>query len=321
MDTSWEPKVSVVIPVYNGANYMREAIDSALAQTYSNIEVIVVNDGSSDGGETDSIARSYGDRIVYIKKENGGVSSALNEGIRHMTGEYFSWLSHDDIYSREKIQHQIEALSKTTDKKTVCLCGHCFINENSECLSKKATARFGDGVYGWRDVVFEIVTNGAFFGCALLIPKAAFDECGTFHEGLRFSQDALMWLQIFLSGYSLAYNADVDVYSRIHGKQVTQTGRALFQKDSLTIGEMLIPDLVRISSKKENYLYLFAKRNAKYGNKDVVKSCIYAGNSNGVLNFAQKTFVKVILLYGNVRPVLRRAYYRVLLKSKNIRNK
>ena len=70
------PLVSIVIPVYNGANYMREAIDSALAQTYENKEIIVVNDGSSDNGETDRIAKEYGDRIRYILKQNGGVSSA-----------------------------------------------------------------------------------------------------------------------------------------------------------------------------------------------------------------------------------------------------
>ena len=81
----FHPLVSIVIPVYNGANYMREAIDSALAQTYKNIEVIVVNDGSTDN--TDEIAKSYGDKIRYFKKENGGVATALNLGIREMRGE------------------------------------------------------------------------------------------------------------------------------------------------------------------------------------------------------------------------------------------
>ena len=71
---------------------MREAIDSALAQTYERVEVIVVNDGSTDG--TEQIALSYGERIRYFRKENGGVSSALNLGIKEMKGEYFSWLSH-----------------------------------------------------------------------------------------------------------------------------------------------------------------------------------------------------------------------------------
>ena len=63
------PKVSIIIPVYNGEKYVRFAIDSALAQTYKNVEIIVVNDGSTD--KTDEIVRSYGDKIRYIKKENG----------------------------------------------------------------------------------------------------------------------------------------------------------------------------------------------------------------------------------------------------------
>ena len=67
----YKPLVSIVIPVYNGSNYMAEAIDSALSQTYDNIEVIVVNDGSKDQGKSDEIAKSYGDKIRYFPKENG----------------------------------------------------------------------------------------------------------------------------------------------------------------------------------------------------------------------------------------------------------
>ena len=81
--------VSIIIPVYNGANYLREAIDSALNQTYQNCEVIVVNDGSDDNGKTEEITLSYGSRIRYFRKENGGVATALNAGIREMQGEYF----------------------------------------------------------------------------------------------------------------------------------------------------------------------------------------------------------------------------------------
>ena len=101
----YKPLVSIVIPVYNGSNYMAEAIDSALSQTYENIEVVVVNDGSRDEGRSDDIAKSYGDKIRYFPKENGGSSSALNEGIKNMRGEWFSWLSHDDLYYKDKIKN------------------------------------------------------------------------------------------------------------------------------------------------------------------------------------------------------------------------
>src|SRR4051812_20505544 len=102
------PLVSIIVPVYNGANYVGEAIQSALAQTYPNIEVLVVDDGSTDGGATRAVIDSFGDRIRSISQPNGGVASALNTGITHMRGSFFSWLSHDDLYRPEKVSRQVE---------------------------------------------------------------------------------------------------------------------------------------------------------------------------------------------------------------------
>ena len=107
------PLITILIPVYNGANYLREAIDSALGQTYENCEVIVVNDGSMDGGQTRRIAQSYGTRIRYFEKPNGGVAQALNFGVQQMRGEYFSWLSHDDVLCPAKIEQEWTALKGT----------------------------------------------------------------------------------------------------------------------------------------------------------------------------------------------------------------
>ncbi|HBY71535.1 MAG TPA: glycosyltransferase, partial [Lachnospiraceae bacterium] len=82
--STYYPKVSIIIPAYNASNYLEESINSALEQTYQNIEVIVINDGSDDNGKTSEIARKYLSRIKYFEKENGGSSSALNFGIRKM---------------------------------------------------------------------------------------------------------------------------------------------------------------------------------------------------------------------------------------------
>ena len=117
----FNPKVSIIIPVYNGANYMREAIDSALAQSYNNFEVIVINDGSTDNSE--EIALSYGTKIRYFAKPNGGVSTALNLGIANMVGDYFSWLSHDDLYLKDKISTQIQFLSQLENKDSSIIYG------------------------------------------------------------------------------------------------------------------------------------------------------------------------------------------------------
>ena len=127
---NFHPLVSIIIPVYNGSNYLKEAIDSALAQTYDNIEIIVVNDGSNDEGKTEAVALAYGDKIRYFSKPNGGTSTALNVGIRNMRGEYFSWLSHDDQYYKDKIACQIEELSKLENKNTIMMSDLDGIDEN-----------------------------------------------------------------------------------------------------------------------------------------------------------------------------------------------
>src|SRR5437879_5070522 len=99
-------KVSVIIPCYRQGRYLATAIDSCLAQTYEDLEIIVVNDGSDD--ETDEVAQRYKESIVYISKENGGVSSARNVGIARSTGQYLKFLDADDHIGTEQVQWQME---------------------------------------------------------------------------------------------------------------------------------------------------------------------------------------------------------------------
>lgn len=127
--TCSNPLVSIIIPVFNGSNFLREAIDSALNQTYPNIEVIVVNDGSNDNRLTEEIAISYKNQIQYYYKENGGVGSALNLGIEKMKGDYFSWLSHDDLYTPQKIDSQISILKNYEDKTLIVTGGYKIIDK------------------------------------------------------------------------------------------------------------------------------------------------------------------------------------------------
>ena len=168
-----QPLVSIIIPVYNGADYMQEAIDSALAQTYSNIEILVINDGSKDDGQTDKIARSYGERIRYIPKTNGGVATALNTGINEMKGKYFSWLSHDDAYYPEKITQQVEFLNTLPDKNVILYGGVEIIDSQSQHLRFEAFYQVEKEKFP-----FVLLTDFIFNGCTMLIPK----ECLTEHR-------------------------------------------------------------------------------------------------------------------------------------------
>lgn len=311
----FNPKVSVVIPVYNGSNFLKQAIDSALAQTYNNIEIIVVNDGSKDDGATEKIALSYGDKIRYIYKENGGVSSALNTGIENMTGEYFSWLSHDDVYLPEKVEKQVLALDGTGGN-TLALCAFKCIDKEGNPFGGKHKARLGNGHYSWNEALCHMLINGTFNGCAFLIPKVVLDRVGGFDETLRYSQDALMWMKIFLSEYDIVGMDEELVYNRVHNGQLTQTGKVLFHSDSEKISLQIIPQIVSKGNYARALLYAYALNSAKYNNKTVVKKCFIASKENKLLSFFQKMKICLVGLYGSVRPTIRKIYYKLFRKVK-----
>lgn len=189
-----DPEVSVIIPVYNGSNYLREAIDSALAQTYSDVEILVVNDGSDDGGRTEEIALSYGDKIRYIKKENGGVASALNAGIRNMRGKYFSWLSHDDVYYPEKIEREMNALSQLEDKTRIVQCEYVFYDEDFQSLTSTDFHQYYT-IEQLENSVFSVLQL-QIHACGALIHKSHFERIGLFDEKLRTVQDIEMWFRL-----------------------------------------------------------------------------------------------------------------------------
>lgn len=214
-----DPKVSLIIPVYNGANYLKFAIDSALKQTYKNIEIIVVNDGSTDNGKTEKLAKSYGDKIIYIYKENGGVSSALNLAIEKMTGEYFSWLSHDDTYEPNKVEAEINYLQQNGlfNKKVILYSDYFLIDTRGRLLSK--------AIKNHDELVQKpeyALLKGNINGLTLLIPKSAFNEYGGFDTSLKATQDYELWRKMART-YELVHIPELLVSTRIHARQVTNT--------------------------------------------------------------------------------------------------
>lgn len=104
------PKVSVVIPVFNGELFLREAIESVLRQSIKDFEIIVVDDGSSDG--TKAIVESFGDKVRYYYQANAGADRAYNHGISLATGEYVAFLDHDDRWYPDKLETQISIFSR-----------------------------------------------------------------------------------------------------------------------------------------------------------------------------------------------------------------
>lgn len=212
--TEFHPKVSIVIPVYNGEDYLREAIDSALAQTYDNYEIIVVNDGSTD--RTDEIILSYGNKLRYFSKSNGGQSSALNMGIEKMEGEYFSWLSHDDVYFPNKIETQIQFLSDYPDHEDIILYSDFeVINNISSRICNVRIPDFKPELFR-----FMLLTASPINGCTALIPRKAFFEIGLFNIKRPHTSDVELFFNMGAK-LTFVHIPHILLKSRSHNEQMT----------------------------------------------------------------------------------------------------
>lgn len=218
MGSAFYPLVSIIIPVYNGSNYLREAIHSALEQTYPNIEVLVINDGSTDNGATRDIAMSFSSRIRYFEKENGGVVSALNFGIDQMRGEYFAWLSHDDIYLPEKIEKQVRAIQEHQGSKPgFCICNCIVMDENENELGRTQIQK-NDSFD--QPACFLLLGGHGFSGIMVLIPKVLFDIYGMFTPSLA-THEYDMWMRL-MPAADVVIEPECLTKMRVHSQQISK---------------------------------------------------------------------------------------------------
>ena len=296
----FDPKVSIVIPVFNGSSYLGEAIASALAQTYKNIEILVINDGSQDEGETEKIALSYGNKIKYYKKTNGGVASALNLGIEKMSGEYFSWLSHDDLYFPNKIESQIDYLSKLDNRRAILYSDFGVFSDNKEMLSIYHMPTINP-----LNFRYAIAVSSFMNGCTLLIPKGVFDECGLFNTNLRHIQDYDMWFRMAKKFHFIHVNL-VLVKSRFHQAQDSNK----YRKEAISEIEKTVVGF--FNELTDNEL-----REATSNTPEVALACVSMKLASRGLYFASKEIgltASKRLLFSNFENKLKAGFYILLSK-------
>ena len=175
-----ETMVSVIIPVYNGEKYLAQAIQSAKDQTYDNVEIIVVDDGSTD--KTKDMMLEFKD-ITQIYKLNGGTASALNAGIRSSNGSWIKWLSADDVLYKDAIS---EMMKGVLDRYTIHYTHYDYIDENGNVT--------GEFVERNRS---EAELWGYFYGngSTSLFHRELIHKVGLFDESLRHSEDYEFWLR------------------------------------------------------------------------------------------------------------------------------
>ena len=214
--------VSIIISAYNAEAYIEETIRSVLSQTYKNLEIIVVNDGSTDG--TGTILDKYSEKgVIHIKQHNSGQDAALNNGFRHSTGKYIKFMDSDDLINPEMIELQVKALQSNPSKIAYGEWSRFFNNDPQ-------TADFVSRVYYKNMAPIDFMTTGdcgPMLQCAImLIPREIVLHAGLWDERLILFNDTEFFTRILLASEGTVFTPKAKLYYRSGNEGTISVGRA-----------------------------------------------------------------------------------------------
>lgn len=210
------PKVSVVITAYNSACFIRDALQSVVDQTYTNYEIIVVDDGSEDG--TGRIVKSSDISCAYIYQENQGASAARNTGLRAARGDYVNFLDADDLLLPDKLSNQVAFLDSHTDVDIVYGDTVYFYEDGTDRSPRRFSRGLRTPPFPTSGNMLEVlVINSVFAVHAALARRFCIIEMGGFDERLRSAEDYDLWLRM-ATRYRFFYVDEIVAKYRIHGK-------------------------------------------------------------------------------------------------------
>ena len=214
------PPVSILIPAYNRASFLRPCIDSALSQDYPSFEVVVVDDGSTD--DTPQVCASYGDRIRYFRKTNGGTASALNLGLEKMNGAWFKWLSSDDMLRPSALRSLV---ARGVESGAGVVYGDLVEVDSKGRFRRnlpQAAPRTG--------TAFAVRLWMGFVGSALgaVVRRDCFQKVGGFDPTIGYAEDYDWWLRAALiHGVRFVHVPAAVAMYRVHPGQISKQRRMM----------------------------------------------------------------------------------------------
>ncbi|WP_413578504.1 glycosyltransferase family 2 protein [Bdellovibrio sp. HCB290] len=215
MKNQQSPLVSVLIPVFNCQDYIKETIQSVLEQTYTNLEVLIINDCSSD--DTEIIINKFNDpRIRYFRNEsNLKLIKTLNKGVSYATGEYLVRLDGDDICHPDRINRQVDFLLGNLD---IALVGTdaWIIDEKNRII--KSTIMLPN-TPAWTS--FRLTRNSSLFHPSIMVRLDILKSLGGYDEAYPHAEDYALWLKMVSAGFTITNLPDRLIYYRIHSKSVS----------------------------------------------------------------------------------------------------
>ena len=198
------PLVSIIIPAYNVANFIVETLDSVFAQTFTNFEVIVVNDGSPDTDQFERSLEPYLDRVTYLKQENLGASVARNAGLLAARGEFVAFLDADDIWLPAYLAEQIEFIC---ERGCDLACADAEFFGDPKSAGQTYMTTLMDSAPASGDITFRelVVAERSLITSGIVARREPIMQVGLFDESLRNAQDFDLWLRLAARGARLSY--------------------------------------------------------------------------------------------------------------------
>ncbi|MHB8156207.1 MAG: glycosyltransferase [Desulfocucumaceae bacterium] len=211
------PHVSIIVPTHKRPEMLGLAVQSVLSQSYKDFELIVVDDGSKDS--TPEVMEKYSGKLKFFSKENGGVSSARNFGLKKASGQLIAWLDDDDYFLPDKLEKQVDYLSKNSRVGLVCT-GHVMIDSISPQVKKTyyIPPAHRDCTSNRRALLEQCY----FANSTVMMKRECFDRAGLYDEGLRSAEDYDMWLRV-AAHYLFGVVPEVLTAYRWHGRQISMT--------------------------------------------------------------------------------------------------
>ena len=232
--------ISVIIPLYNKERQIRATLESVLNQSYTDFEIIVVDDGSTDGSA--AIVESVQDaRLRLIRQENGGVSAARNRGIREARGEYVAFLDADDLWDPDflKTLHQLSVLYPDS---SVYACNYDFVSPDGTHRPTIIRRLPFTGAHGILSNYFEVAScsHPPICSISIMVKKEAMQAIGGFPLGIKSGEDLLTWARLACS-YKIAYTRRVTAhYTTIHEEDVEKAINRWDEQDPVLQGLLLL---------------------------------------------------------------------------------
>jgi glycosyltransferase involved in cell wall biosynthesis len=233
---SQHPLVSVIVPSYNSAHLVRDAVDSVLAQTYPATELIVVDDGSRD--ETRQVLARYGDRLQYVHQENRGLSGARNTGIAHARGELLAFLDADDKWHPDKLTRQVEALC-ANPRAAFAHVEVLYWDSETGLVEPRDKGRneFAGNCYRRLFAGNRIIVSTA------LVRRDCLEKVGTFDEAIRrpSTQDYDLWLRL-ARHHEVVYVPEPLTYYRVHATNASKNAVMMLEDELYVVEKALRED-------------------------------------------------------------------------------